>query len=197
MAKPAPKKDLNPILRINLLHPQGQQLKFSGKFLSWLLGYGRFIIIVVEIAVIICLLYRFKLDADLDSINNQIRQEAASIQSHSADEKLIKQTQEKLKVIGQTYKNTPDWRNGFASLSKTVPTGVTFNNLSLQHDQNARSVQFKVSATAKSSQDLASFLNALKETDKDDSQKVFKDINLSNVSLSEGSINFLVSGTIK
>lgn len=197
MAKTAQSKEFNPLLKINLLNPQGQQLRLPAKLLFWLFGYGRFIVILVEIVVIICFLIRFKLDADLENINKQIQTEVDSIKSHSSDELLIKQTQQRLKLIQQTYDASPDWKNSFSNLSSKVPNGVSFSTLNLQHDPNAKSVQFKISALAKSSNDLASFLQALKEADKNEDQRLFKNVTLSNVSLSNNQISFTVAGIIK
>lgn len=197
MAKPAQQKNLNPILHINLLHPQGEQLKLPGKFISWLFGYGRFIIIAVEIVVIVCFLIRFKLDADLENLNKQIKQEADSIKSHSNDEILIKQIHQELQLIKQVYSTSPDWKDFFAKITKKIPTGVTFTNFSLEHAQTSRTVQFKIVAQTKSSGDISSFLYALRELDKKEGERSFTDISLTNVGLDQGLINFTISGATK
>src|SRR4029077_863152 len=97
-------------LHINLLHPQGEPLQTPQKFFRWVLSYGRFIVIVVDIVVIGCFLMRFKLDADLQSINHQIQAEEDHISSQSTQETLVKQVHQQLQIVKQTYDNAPDWQ---------------------------------------------------------------------------------------
>jgi Tfp pilus assembly protein PilN len=197
MAKPAPKKDQPLIVKVNLLHPQGEPLRLPSKFLKWLVGYGRFIVIFVEIVVIVCFLYRFKLDADLDRINQEIKAEAQSIDSKQKDEILIKQTQQKLQLVKQTYDNSPNWRNVIETITAKVPQSVTFHNLTADHAQSANTLEFKITAETKSTQDISVFINSLKELDKGEQDRKFKDVNLSNVSFDSGIINFSITGSTK
>lgn len=197
MPKAAPKKDQPLTVRVNLLHPQGEPLQLPGKFLKWLLGYGRFIVILIEIVVILCFLYRFKLDADLERINQEIRTEAQNIEAKKNDEILVRQTQQKIQLVKQTYSNSPDWKNLVESITAKVPVGVTFHNLSVEHLQSSKSIQFKIAAETKSTSDVTAFISALKELNLDEKDRKFKDLTLSNIVFDSGTINFAISGTTK
>ncbi len=197
MAKPAPKKDQPLIVKVNLLHPQGEPLQLPGKFLKWLLGYGRFIIILVEIVVILCFLYRFKLDADLERINTNIKAEAQNIEGRKNDEVLIRQTQQKIQLVKQTYDNSPDWKNLVAAIIAKVPAGVIFHTLSSDHSQNTKVLQFKIVAETKSANDITAFINSLKELNLNEKDRRFKDLNLANIVFDTGVINFTITGSTK
>lgn len=197
MAKSAQKKSEPLVVRVNLLHPQGEPLQLPAKFLKWLVGYGRFIVIFVEIIVIACFLYRFKLDADLERINQGIRAEAQTIESKAKDEILVRQTQQRLQLIKQTYTNTPDWKILVESVTAKVPQGVTFTNLTTEHLQNSKDVQFKIVARTNSTSDVSAFISSLRELDKEEKDRRFNNINLANVSFEEGTIDFTVTGSTR
>ncbi len=184
-------------LRVNLLHPQGEPLRLPQRFLSWLLNYGRFIILAVEIIVIGAFLLRFKLDSDIASLNRQISGEVANIQAHAQDQAIIVQTQQKLKLTKQTYDATPDWQTIFNSITNKIPSGITFSNFNLEHAQNSPSLNFKIVAKTNSNLDVSAFINALKESDKDEKDRKFRGVTLSNVTFEQGVISFTVTGSTK
>ena len=60
-------------IKLNLLHTQGLPEKLPVKFLKWLVNYGRYIVVLVEIIVLVAFVARFKLDADLAEIKRKAR----------------------------------------------------------------------------------------------------------------------------
>lgn len=178
-------------LSINLLYPQGTPLKLPIKFLTWLLSYGRFLAIVVELIVVTAFIGRFKLDADLADLKEQNNNQVKFIESLSADEALIKQTQFKLATIGKVYKETPDWNSIFVKLSAQIPSGVKINSLSFTHPDNSKATAFRVLGTTDSNLSLASFIAGLKQ------DPFFQNIFLSNITIDSGQISFTLTGDTK
>jgi hypothetical protein len=68
-----------PKQEINLLPREEFEKKPIGKFLTWALSIGRYIIIFTELIVILAFLSRFKLDRDLSDLNQSIREKQAVI----------------------------------------------------------------------------------------------------------------------
>ena len=182
------------ILRIDLLRPQGEPLQTPQKFLRWLLGYGRFIIIVVDIIVIGCFLLRFKLDADLQNINHQIQAEEDHISSRSQQENLVKQVHQQLQIIQQTYDNSPDWQNIFQTISAATPIGTRITKLTTDHNQTSKEIAFKITAQTNNNLEIGGFLNNLRENNKSESDRTFKDVDITSLSLNQGAILFVING---
>lgn len=175
-------------LRLNLLHPQGIPEKLPLRFLKWMLAYGRYIVVVVEIIVLASFAARFKLDADLADIKQKIDREVPFIENKAQDEALINQTQLKLTTVKQTYAKNPDWKGILTKISNQVPSSVHLTGINFS---NADKVEFKIAAQSNSNADLASFLNGLK------SDPTFVNITLANISFDQGDIVFSISGGVK
>src|SRR5687768_12697100 len=100
MAAPTPHSaPIKNLLKTNLLVRSSDRLKFHVKLLKWLLSSGRYIVIIVEMVVIGAFVYRYKLDADLVSLQEEIVQQSAYVQSLKRDEDLIRLTQFQLSSI--------------------------------------------------------------------------------------------------
>ncbi len=175
-------------LKLNLLYPQGLTDKLPIKFIKWLISYGRFIVIAVEIIVVTAFVFRFKLDANLDNLKRKINNEKPFIEGLSADEALIKQSQFRLTTISSKYKEMDNWAEIFPTISKHVPAQVRFTSVSLEKDEKSK-IGFKINGKSKSNIDLSNFINNLKKDEK------LKNINLETVSLDQGEINFTISGS--
>lgn len=190
MAKSAP---LKPHLRVNLnlLYPQGIPQKLPVRFLRWLISYGRFIVVIVEIVVLVCFALRFKFDADLANLKEKINSQVPFLESLYLDEALIAQTQLRLSRIKNTYTFSPMWSKTLTELSSQMPTGVKLTSLNLERVPQEGSLTFKVSAQTPSNNDVAAFLNGLKRN------QFFKDANLTSVSFDQGIIIFTITGIAK
>lgn len=187
MAEPAQRPKLR--IDVNLLHPKEIPPKLPERFLRWLINYGRFIVIAVEIIVVAAFVTRFKLDADLDELKRKINLDMPFVEGLAADEALIKQTQLRLTTIKQTYAQTPDWQTIFAKLSSQMPVSIRLTNLTMEKSGETKNLTFKLNALTSSNTDLAIFLNNLR---KDTS---FKDVSLSNISFDQDQIVFTITGS--
>lgn len=175
-------------IKLNLLHPKEAPAKLPERFLKWLITYGRFIVIFVEIIVVTAFLARFKLDADLDTLKNQINSDLPFIEGKSVDEALIKQAQTKLALIDKTYLNDAKWQETVVEISSQIPSSIVFTGLSLE-EKDGTSVNFKISGVTVSNSDLGIFLNNLRALDN------FSEINLASISFDQQQIVFTITGS--
>lgn len=189
MSEPAQKPKLR--IDVNLLHPKEIPPKLPERFLRWLISYGRFIVIAVEIIVVASFITRFKFDADLDDLKRKINLDLPYVEGLAADEALIKQTQLRLTTINQNYTQTPDWQTVFNKISSQMPGSVKITSLSFEKNGNTGNLSFKLNALTGSNTDLAVFLNNLRK------DVYFKDINLANISFDQEQIIFTITGGTK
>ncbi len=189
MASPAP--NLRQRLKLNLLIPQGIPQKLPIRFLKWLISYGRFIAVLVEIIVIGAFVTRFKLDADLSGIKEKINNQVPYIESLSQDEALIKRTQFKLTTINNIYNDTPAWKNILDKISSLIPPQVKLTSITLDRGANSKSLQFKMNGVAVSNSDLESLIAGLRN------ESSFKGVSLASISFDQGQITFTITGAIQ
>lgn len=175
-------------INLNLLHPKEMRMKLAERFIKWLISYGRFIVIFVEIVVVAAFLARFKYDADLDSLKRQINQDLPYIEGLAADEALINQIQNKLGLIDKTYLASDRWQETILNISSQTPSSIQFLGLSLE-EKDEKSVSFRINAITVSNIDLGMFLNNLRTDDH------FRDINLANIAFENNRIMFTITGT--
>lgn len=175
-------------INLNLLHPKENPAKLPERFLKWLITYGRFIVIFVEIVVVAAFLGRFKLDADLDELKRKINRDLPYVEGLFVDEALIKQTQNKLALIDKTYSNSDKWQEVVLDLSSQIPESIQFTGLQLD-EKDESSLNFKITAITVSNSDLGIFLNNLRAVSN------FREINLASISFERNQIVFTVTGT--
>jgi len=179
-------------IHLNLLYPQGSEKKIYLTFLHWLVTYGRFIIIFVELIVLVAFGLRFGYDAQLADLKDNINKQAAVLESLVIDEPRIVQTQKKLEFIKKSYTSSPDWQNVFQQLSNEMPITVRLTSLSVEQDLTAATptINFRISAQTNSISDLGYFLKNLREN------KLFKETALQNISIEQGQIIFNIAGGV-
>lgn len=179
-----------PKLRIslNLLHPREVQAKLSEKFLKWLITYGRYIVILVEVVVVAAFLARFKYDADLDNLKIKINQDLPYVEGQATDEALINQTQVKLALIDKSFLSSDKWQEAIIELASQTPDSIQFVGLLLE-EKDEQNLSFRISASTLSNTDLGIFLNNLR------SQENLSDINLASISFDNEQISFAITGT--
>lgn len=189
MPKPAPPPP-KIHLKLNLLRPQGIPEKLPVRFLKWLLSYGRYMLVFVELIVLSTFAMRFKLDADLADLKEQIEQQIPYVQSLKEDEILIRQTQFKL----DTYKTNRSFSDNYSQLATKIasftPLGVRFVTFTIS-TQPSKQIGFRISGEASSNRELGIFLTSLKNSPD------FSNVNLANISLDEGVVNFAITGDMK
>lgn len=178
-------------ISLNLLYSQGAPLKWPAKLLKWALSAGRYIGIAVEILVLATFAARFKFDADLADLKEKINQQIPYIESLQKEESLIRETQFKIGFVKKAIAQSPKWSNNLTLLSKQTPKGIIFSSLNFNHPESSNSLEFKITGIASSNNDLAVFLNGLKNDPN------FKDVNLVNLSFDQIGLNFTVTGAAK
>lgn len=179
-----------PVLRIsvNLLHPKEVPAKLPERFLKWLINYGRFIVIVVEIVVVASFIARFKYDADLDELKRKINLDLPYVEGLSTDEALIKQTQLRLSTINNSYNNSPEWVNTLSKINSLIPLNIKFSTFVIENSAPPKGLTFKINASTPSNSELSVFLNNLR------GDQSFKDITLVNISFEQEQIIFSITG---
>jgi hypothetical protein len=174
-------------INLNLLHPKEAPAKLPERFLKWLISYGRFIVIFVEIIVVSAFLTRFKLDADLDTLKGRIKQDLPYVEGLETDEALIKQTQTKLALVDKTYLDADKWQETILEISSQIPRSITFKQLHL--DDPDGPVKFRIAGSTTSNSDLGIFLNSLRKV------SGFREINLTSISFEQDEIVFTITGS--
>lgn len=175
------------LVNFNLLKPQGGGEKIYANLFKWLLSTGRYIIVFVEAWVLIVFVARFKLDADLASLKEQIEQRIPYIESLKQDELQIRKTQLQLSAAKNIIQSSPDYSVIFDRIAKQTPRGVRVTNINLE--SKTGSADFKIVAQTPSNSELSNFIFGLKEDGS------FQNVSLSHISLDQGVINFTLTGT--
>lgn len=175
-------------IKLNLLHPKELQMKLAERFIRWLVTYGRFIVILVEVVVVAAFLTRFKYDADLDTLKRKISVDLPYVEGLADYEALITQTQNRLTLVDKTFQGSARWQETITNISALTPTSIQFIGLSLE-DKDEKNVSFRISATTVSNTDLGIFLNSLRTQDN------FSEINLASISFEDDQILFTITGT--
>lgn len=173
---PAQKKEIS-------LLPAEEAMRLA-RFLKWALSFGRWIVIVTELIVILCFLSRFKLDRDLTDLSEKIKQQQVIIASFGDLEKNFRNLQKRLATIDKLEKEQLLASILLDKLSKTVSLDVSLSELTIQENE------IEISGLALSEAGFGSFIKAL-------SASRFEKINLENVSRQEtGGIEFQLRAEI-
>ncbi len=175
-------------IKLNLLYPQGINQKITVLFIKWLIAYGRYIVVLVEIVVLVTFVVRFKYDGDLADLKEQIKSRVPYLQSLSTDETLIRNTQQKLSLIKKDYALNADWQKTLLQTANDIPTTAKLASLSLDHIENSSGITFRATGTTSSNEALAQFLTNLKNDPN------FQDIDLASISFDQGLISFSIIG---
>lgn len=176
-------------LRVNLLYPQGVPQKIYLKFFRWLLAYGRFIVIVVELIVIGAFIARFKYDSELAELKQSINRQIPVIDSLYEEEQAIRQTQFRLTQTKKVLQNEPDWQVILKSISNQLPLGVRLASINLDYTENA--LELRINGEAKTNNDLALMLNGFRQ------DPYFQNIDLVGLTVNEGILSFSIIGEVK
>ncbi|KUK79488.1 MAG: hypothetical protein XD95_0357 [Microgenomates bacterium 39_7] len=104
-----------------------------GRFLSWSLGAGRYIVIFTELVVILCFASRFVLDRRVHDLNESIYQKQVVIQSQSDFEREFRLAQTKI----QNYQQLEQQSNLveiFPLLQQIIPNGLRLERLTIKEN---------------------------------------------------------------
>lgn len=155
------------MININLV--SGEETKKIGRFCSWILTYGRYIIVGTEIIVLLAFVSRFKLDRDLTDLHESINQKQAIILAASDFENEVRTLQERLKIIERLDKQRVVPQGLLTSFGQLTPQDVILTDFSLD------TTKLSLTAIALSNDGFTTFLNNLSTSSS------FGDISLDDV----------------
>lgn len=112
---------------INLL--KEKKVDFFEKFISWILTFGRMIVILTETIALLSFLYRFSLDRKLVDYHDKIVQKETIIRLQKANEEKYRDIQNRLSLIAQFDKEGEKTTKILDDIINLTPENVTFNNL--------------------------------------------------------------------
>lgn len=161
-----------PKKEINLLPREEFEKKPLGRFLTWALSVGRYIVIFTELIVILAFLSRFKLDRDLSDLNQSIREKQAIIEASAEFEKEFTFFQTRLATIKKLKSKETSFTQIVSAIGSLTPLDVAISNLSFSENS------LRINATALSEKGLGSFLANLAASPN------FKEVSLTNISKS-------------
>ena len=182
-----PRKTSGIKIRLDLLKPQGENIKIFAKASKWLLSTGRYIVIFVEALVLAAFLSRFKFDADLGANKEAIDQQVPFIQSQKTDEELIRQVQMQLTTIKDIKLSNPDYPEILRKIAQQSPTGVKVSNITL--NKTTGRVNFKITGSSETNNDLSTLVIGLRD------ESGFDGVTISSIGIEEDIINFTISGS--
>lgn len=166
---------------INLLPTTDFELSFWGKFLKWAVTSGRYIIIVTEILVILAFLSRFKLDQDLDTIKETIKNQQGLLVRQKPIEDEFRLVQARLDATDMMIKRQLDIREKTEKVIATMPPEIKLESLAIMTDG------ITVQAITLSEQAIGQMLTRMAQ------EPMFKELEMTNFTTTDGSaIKFTV-----
>jgi Tfp pilus assembly protein PilN len=169
--------------QISLL-PTQERVSVGEKFLNFCLTVGRYIVIGTQIVVLSCFLARFKFDRQLEDLSESIEQKQVILQSFRQQEREIRLLQTQLEEIKQIREEKRDTEQLLQNLVDLLPPPIFLEDLTLKQNK------IFLTATAYSTQDLATFLNRILLS------IAFREPALGEVTVDKGSIKFSLSALL-
>lgn len=175
----------NKIVNINLLIKKKSGNSFSEQFFTWILTYGRYIIIITQIIVLFVFFFRFKIDRDHTDLKELVTQKQAILESLSDLETEIRSIQGRLVNIRTISPRQDSLLKVVKFLQQRTPVDIIFTNLLITNE--------KISFQATSG-NLRSFSFMLSQfqLDKKFSEVSLQDINRRN----DGRIDFKIEAKV-
>lgn len=170
---------------INLL--PHKEPTFAEKFFSWVLTFGRVIIIGTEIIVLLAFVSRFKFDRDLIDLHDKIKQEEAIVKSLLGIETTSRSLQKRLSEISSINQGSQGVITVLLEVPTLVPTNVFLDGFTIQEKN------LKIEARTLSGVGMSSFIKRLRTNGH------ISDISLDRVTRDEtlgGQIKFTVTATL-
>jgi len=173
-----------PKVNINLVVRE-QPTSFSEQFLAWALTYGRYIIILTQITVLIVFFLRFKLDRDHTDLKESVSQKQAIVESVADLETDIRRVQGKLADIRSTTENQNLYSKVLHFLQENTPVDTYYTTVSLSTDR------ISFSATASNLRSFSYLLQQLQKENK------FSEVSLEDIlRRTDGKIEYKVKAKI-
>lgn len=116
---------------INLIPQDEFDKSLVGKSLKWALTTGKSIVILTEFVVILAFLSRFKLDRDLNDLNEVILQKQNIVESYSQVEERMLDVQARMTLAGEISSTTVNVSQSMDELALLVPIGTKLDTVEL------------------------------------------------------------------
>ena len=170
--------------KINLLPQDEFDRSFLGKALKWALSAGKSIVILTEFVVILAFLSRFKLDRDLNDINEVLIQKQAVVESYAETERQMRALQDRLAIINQVDEDTLGASGSLSRLIASTPLDVEYETVELSR------TSLTLTGIAGSEGGFAALLNSIRE------EGTWTQISLGDVEFSQrkGGVVFTING---
>jgi Tfp pilus assembly protein PilN len=172
-------------LDVNLLDKDDFSESPIGRIVTWAITYGRYIMILTEIVVLLAFISRFSLDRKLTDLNEAIGQKQAIIEANQPFEEELNKIQiqvSRAKLLMSDQKKPI----GMLEIIKNIlPMDVMLESLTITPDK------ISAAATAGSTQGFATLMNNLQAT------KEFVKVDIGEIKkLPTGTIQFQYSITL-
>ncbi len=175
----------NKQVNINLVVKEQTGDSFSAQFLSWILTYGRYIIIITQIIVLSVFFFRFKIDRDHTDLKELVTQKQAILDSLTDLETEVRRVQGRLANIRTVSNYQDSLLKVVRFLQQKTPADTIYTNLILSSD--------KISFQATSG-NLRSFSYLLYQFQQD---KKFSEVTLSDMNRkADGRIDFKIDAKL-
>lgn len=156
-------------ISINLLGAEDISRTPLGRLINWTTSYGRYIMILTEVVVLLAFLARFSLDRKLTDLKEEITQKQYILEANQDFEKEIRTLQSQLKIIKTLIQTQSQPLTTFDLVLSSLPPDVFLN--SYDHTQNL----INIKAVAGSAEGLSQFLASMQ------THKQFADLEISDV----------------
>ena len=143
---------------INLLDKSGSTDSPWNRIMIWITSYGRYIMIMTELIVLIAFASRFSLDRKLSDLNENISQKQEILEVNTELEKTIRETQEKISAIKLLMREQPAPIETLTTIQTLLPTGAYLETLTI--DKN----KINTNVTTDSSDSFTRFLTNFSST---------------------------------
>lgn len=115
--------------KINLLPKEEFDRKSYGKFLKWVLTYGRYIIISVELVVFLVFFSRFIFDQQLAELQEEIEQKQSIVASAKKFEQEISSIQNRLAQVKTFEAERSSYMTILQKLKSITPVDIVFTRI--------------------------------------------------------------------
>lgn len=115
---------------VNLLPEDDLEQRPGGKFLKWSLSWGKKIVVLTELIVVVAFLSRFKLDSDVATLSEEIDRRKTIILASQNFENDFRRLQEKVKKVKVTN-SLPSLVNIYDTVQLLIPQAVAINEISI------------------------------------------------------------------
>jgi len=147
---------------ISLLPNEENLNSFSARFLKWVTGVGRIVIVFTELIVIGAFLSRFWLDRKNSDLSDTLRQQKAILGSTQEFERDYISLQQRLKFIKNFYKTEPKYVESLNSLIQSIPDGIYFQNISFNTSEKTSIITASVESFSYQEDAIIDFIVNLK-----------------------------------